>query len=75
MTKKNKKQKIDFTSSYQLYRRMWGYMSEYWKRFLISIVGMVIAALTEPALARIMKPLIDKGFVDQNKTAKYQTSF
>lgn len=69
MTKKNKKQKIDFTSSYKLYRRMWGYMSEYWKRFLISILGMVIAALTEPALARIMKPLIDKGFVDQNKTA------
>lgn len=61
--------KIKFGDSWHLYRRMWGYMSEYWRRFVISIVAMAVAAATEPAFARIMKPLIDKGFIDQNKTA------
>lgn len=64
-----KKQKVDLTSAFKLYKRTWTYMSEYWRKFLVSILAMAIAALTEPALARVMKPLIDKGFVDQNKTA------
>lgn len=68
MSKKNK-QKLNFTSTYRLYRRTWTYMAEYWRKFLVSIVAMAIAALTEPALARIMKPLIDKGFVDQDRAA------
>lgn len=68
MSKKNK-QKVNFTSAFKLYKRTWTYMSEYWKKFLVSILAMAIAALTEPALARVMKPLIDKGFVDQNRTA------
>ncbi|MFN7095800.1 MAG: ABC transporter transmembrane domain-containing protein, partial [Burkholderiales bacterium] len=61
--------KISISSSFKLYRRMWSYMAEYWPRFLISIIAMAIAAITEPAFARIMKPLIDKGFIDQNRTA------
>jgi subfamily B ATP-binding cassette protein MsbA len=44
-------------------------MANYWQRFAISIVAMIVAAATEPAFARIMKPLIDNGFIDQNKTA------
>jgi subfamily B ATP-binding cassette protein MsbA len=44
-------------------------MSEYWRRFIISILAMVVAAATEPAFARVMKPLIDKGFIDQDRTA------
>lgn len=66
---KKAKQKINLTDSYKLYKRTWGYMSEYWPRFVVSIIAMAIAALTEPALARIMKPLIDRGFIDQNQTA------
>lgn len=68
MSKKNKP-KINLTSTYLLYKRTWSYMSEYWPKFLISISAMAVAALTEPALARIMKPLIDKGFVDQDRSA------
>ncbi|MDQ5921927.1 MAG: ATP-binding cassette, subfamily bacterial MsbA [Pseudomonadota bacterium] len=69
MASENKKQKINFQASYKLYKRMWSYMSEYWRRFIISILAMVVAAATEPAFARIMKPLIDNGFIDQNQTA------
>lgn len=63
------KKKISLQDSYKLYKRMWSYMSEYWKRFIISVLAMVVAAATEPAFARIMKPLIDKGFIDQDRTA------
>src|SRR3990167_2187720 len=66
---KHKKVKISLTSSFKLYKRIWGYMSEYWPRFVISIIAMSIAAITEPAFARLMKPLIDKGFIDQNRVA------
>ena len=63
------KKKISLQDSYKLYKRMWSYMSEYWKKFIISVVAMVVAAATEPAFARVMKPLIDKGFIDQDRTA------
>ncbi len=63
------KKKISLQDSYKLYKRMWSYMSEYWKKFIISVLAMIVAAATEPAFARIMKPLIDKGFIDQDKTA------
>ncbi|MBP9743676.1 MAG: lipid A export permease/ATP-binding protein MsbA, partial [Burkholderiales bacterium] len=61
--------KINFQASYKLYKRMWSYMSEYWQRFIISILAMIVAAATEPAFARIMKPLIDNGFIDQDQRA------
>lgn len=61
--------KINFQASYKLYKRMWSYMSEYWQRFVISILAMIVAAATEPAFARIMKPLIDNGFIDQDQRA------
>mgnify|MGYP000367266751 CR=1 FL=1 len=61
--------KINVSDSFKLYKRLWSYMSVYWKKFLISIAAMAISAATEPAFARMMKPLIDKGFIDQNKTA------
>ena len=67
------KKKISFQDSFKLYKRMWSYMSEYWQRFAISIIAMVIAAATEPAFARIMKPLIDKGFIDQDRRAIIMT--
>jgi subfamily B ATP-binding cassette protein MsbA len=63
------KTKVNLYSSWQLYKRMWGYMAEYRQRFAFSILAMIVAAATEPAFARVMKPLIDKGFTDQNKTA------
>ena len=44
-------------------------MTGYWKKFTISLIAMAVAAATEPAFARLMKPLIDKGFTDQDRTA------
>ena len=53
----------------ELYKKLWSYMSVYWKRFVVSIIAMIIAAATEPAFALLMRQLIDKGFTEQDKTA------
>ncbi|RTK98799.1 MAG: lipid A export permease/ATP-binding protein MsbA [Proteobacteria bacterium] len=66
--------KVDLGESYRLYKRiMSSYMVQYWKKFAIALTAMIIAAATEPAFARLMKPLIDKGFTDQDKTAMIVT--
>jgi subfamily B ATP-binding cassette protein MsbA len=61
--------KINLGRSLGLYKKLWAYMNVYWKRFLISVIAMIITAATEPAFARIMKPLIDNGFINQEKSA------
>lgn len=57
---------VKFTSTMVLLKRLWTYMSIYWFRFILSLIAMVIAAATEPAFARLIKYLIDKGFVGQD---------
>ena len=54
------------TSSKELYLRLLRYARPYLKIFAISLLGMIVAAATEPAFARLMKPLVDGNF---NKTA------
>jgi subfamily B ATP-binding cassette protein MsbA len=49
-----------------LLRRLITYMRPYWRRFLIAMVGMVVAAATQPALAALMKPLLDGTFVHRD---------
>jgi subfamily B ATP-binding cassette protein MsbA len=46
-----------------LLRRLLSYMLPYWKRFLVAMAGMLVAAATQPALAALMKPLLDGTFV------------
>jgi ATP-binding cassette, subfamily B, bacterial MsbA len=67
------KTRVNLHDSWQLYKRMWGYMAEYWQRFVFSILAMAAAAATEPAFARIMKPLIDNGFIDKDRFAIIMT--
>ena len=56
-------------TSLALYKRVMGYLRPHWKVFLLSIMTMTIAAATEPLFARLMKPLIDGGFVDRDPAA------
>ena len=66
--------KVQVSESFQLYKRIFSeYMSGYWRKFAISLIAMTVAAATEPAFARLMKPLIDKGFTEQDKTAMLTT--
>ncbi len=49
-----------------LYRRLLGHVAPYWRIFALSILAMVVLALTEPAIATILKPTLDGTFVDKN---------
>ncbi|TPW11498.1 MAG: ATP-binding cassette subfamily B bacterial MsbA, partial [Halothiobacillaceae bacterium] len=49
-----------------LYLRLLNYVKPYWRIFAISIVAMVVMAITEPALPAIMKPLLDGSFVNKD---------
>src|SRR5512143_1048968 len=53
--------------SHALYRRLLGYVKPYWRMFALSIVALVLAAATEPALPALFKPLLDEGFVAKNQ--------
>lgn len=52
--------------SYSLYWRLLRYLKPYTRLLALSLVAMVISALTEPTFARLMKPLIDGNFVRVN---------
>ena len=53
-------------SSKDLYLRLLRYVVPYWRLFLLSIVGMVVTAATEPAFAALLKPMLDGSFVSKD---------
>jgi subfamily B ATP-binding cassette protein MsbA len=50
-------------NSLQLYLRLLGHVKPYWVPFALSIVGMVVTAVTEPVFPALLKPLLDGSFV------------
>jgi len=50
----------------QYYRRLLTLAFVHWKIFAVSIVGMILVAGTDTALAAYMKPLMDDGFVNRD---------
>lgn len=56
-------------SSFALYKRVLKYLKSYWLLFVVSMISMSFSAATEPAFARLMKPLIDGGFVKKDPEA------
>ena len=55
-------------TSTQLYLRLLRYVAPYWRTFLISILGMVVVAITQPAVPILMKPMLDGSFVNKDPT-------
>lgn len=51
--------------SLALYRRLLAQTRPYARGFVFAIVGMVVAAVSEPLFPALMKPLLDDGFVEQ----------
>jgi subfamily B ATP-binding cassette protein MsbA len=52
-------------NSLQLYFRLLGNVKPYWVPFALSILGMVVTAVTEPAFPALLKPLLDGSFVNK----------
>lgn len=55
-------------SSKDLYLRLLRYARPYLKVFAVSLLAMIVAAGTEPAFARLMKPLVDGNFSKSSNT-------
>ncbi|OHC82249.1 MAG: lipid A export permease/ATP-binding protein MsbA [Sideroxydans sp. RIFOXYB12_FULL_59_6] len=53
-------------TSGQLYLRLMRYVRPHWRAFAISILGMVVAAATEPLLPALLKPFLDGTFVNKD---------
>ena len=49
-----------------LYQRLLGHVAPYWRRFLLSIVSMIILAATDPAIPALMQPMLDGAFIDKD---------
>jgi ATP-binding cassette, subfamily B, bacterial MsbA len=53
-------------SSMQLYFRLLRYVRPYWKVFALSILALMVVAATEPAMPALVKPILDRTFVDKD---------
>jgi subfamily B ATP-binding cassette protein MsbA len=51
-----------------IYRRLLRYAAPYWRKFLIAAVSMVAYASMGPAFAKLIQPLIDGSFVNNDPT-------
>ncbi len=51
----------------QLYTRLLGYVKPYWRAFAVSILGMAVAAASEPLLPALLKPFLDGTFVHKDE--------
>ena len=50
----------------KVYRRLLAYAFPHWRVFLLALLGMVLFASTDVAVARLMKPLVDGTFVQKD---------
>lgn len=58
-------------TSLQLYLRLMRYVRPYWKAFAVSILGMIVAAATEPLLPALLKPFLDGTFVHKDDSVMH----
>lgn len=60
---------IPVSSTRQLYLRLLSYARPYWRYFVASVLGLVLVAVTEPAVPALFKPLLDDAFVAKDARA------
>ncbi|MCW8889870.1 MAG: ABC transporter transmembrane domain-containing protein, partial [Sedimenticola sp.] len=48
------------------YKRLLQYVRPHWRVFLVSILGTIVLAATQPAMPYLMKPLLDGSFVEKD---------
>ena len=53
-------------SAWTLYRRLSVYLKKYLGIFSLSVLSMIVVAVTSPLFAYLIKPLINEGFVAKN---------
>ncbi len=54
------------TQSTTIFRRLLGYLTRYWRMLAVALGAMATMAITEPVFARLVKLLVDSGFVTRD---------
>jgi len=54
-------------NSYQLLSWLLKYVTPYYKYLFISLIFLVLVALSEPILPALLKPLLDEGFIQEQE--------
>ena len=62
-------------SRISLFRRLFSYLTRYWRVFAIALLAMVVMAGTEPIFARLVKMLVDSGFVTRDSSVMAMMPF
>ena len=57
---------VDQQAGVRIYRRLLSHVFPYWKMFLLAIVGMAIYSTNDAGFARLMQPMLDDSFVNQD---------
>ncbi len=55
-------------NSKALYLRLMSYVRVYWRIFTVALIATAITGLSDPAIAAMMKPLLDGSFVERDPT-------
>lgn len=50
----------------ETYRRLLGAAKPYWRMFVLGAIGTIVLSLTDAAFAWLVKPIINKGFVNRD---------
>ncbi len=53
-------------SGWAVYKRLLRYSAEYWRTFLIAIVGMFIVAISTLLFAKFVEPMLDDTFIERD---------
>ncbi|HEB63617.1 MAG TPA: lipid A export permease/ATP-binding protein MsbA [Gammaproteobacteria bacterium] len=53
-------------NSKALYLRLMSYVRVYWRIFIVALIATAITGLSDPAIAAMMKPLLDGSFVERD---------
>ena len=48
------------------YRRLLKYAFAHWRVFVMAILAMILVALTQPAFAALMEPILNGGFIEKD---------
>lgn len=56
----------DHMTSLAQYKRLLQHVRPHWRIFLVSILGTIVLAATQPAMPYLMKPLLDGSFVEKD---------
>lgn len=53
-------------AAFETYRRLLQSILPYWKLFLLGIIATIVGALVDASLAWMIKPVINRGFIDRD---------